>query len=316
MTPRSRAFAQVDVFGAAPFRGNPVAVVLDASGMSDADMQAVAAWTNLSETVFILPATDPGADYRARILTPHTELPFAGHPTIGAAAAWLDAGGPISGADVVQECGAGLVRVRRDGAEATRGVSAAGGAAGGLAGDRTDGLADGPMGGASDGRAEVLAFAAPPLVRTGPLETREMYGYAASLGLTLLDVQAHGWVDNGPGWCVLDLGSAEAVLAVEPDYQAMPGAKVAVVGACPPGSEHAYEVRAFVAAGYEDPVTGSLNAGLAQWMLDRGLVRAPFTAHQGTRVGRDGVVRIDRDDGGTLWVGGSTRVLERGTISV
>ena len=278
MTPRSRAFAQVDVFGAAPFRGNPVAVVLDASGMSDADMQAVAAWTNLSETVFILPATDPGADYRARIFTPHTELPFAGHPTLGAAAAWLDAGGPISGADVVQECGAGLVRVRRD--------------------------------------ENALAFAAPPLVRTGALETREMYGYAASLGLTLLDVQAHGWVDNGPGWCVLDLGSAEAVLAVEPDYQAMPGAKVAVVGACPPGSEHAYEVRAFVAAGYEDPVTGSLNAGLAQWMLDRGLVRAPFTAHQGTRVGRDGVVRIDRDDDGALWVGGSVRVLERGTIRV
>ncbi len=278
MTPRSRAFAQVDVFGAAPFRGNPVAVVLDADGMSDADMQAVAAWTNLSETVFILPATDPGADYRARILTPHTELPFAGHPTLGAAAAWLDAGGPISGADVVQECGAGLVRVRRD--------------------------------------ENALAFAAPPLVRTGALETREMYGYAASLGLTLLDVQAHGWVDNGPGWCVLDLGSAEAVLAVEPDYQAMPGAKVAVVGACPPGSEHAYEVRAFVAAGYEDPVTGSLNAGLAQWMLDRDLVQTPFTAHQGTRVGRDGVVRIDRDDDGALWVGGSVRVLERGTIRV
>lgn len=278
MTPRSRAFAQVDVFGAAPFRGNPVAVVLDASGMSDADMQAVAAWTNLSETVFILPATDPGADYRARILTPHTELPFAGHPTLGAAAAWLDAGGPISGADVVQECGAGLVRVRRD--------------------------------------ENALAFAAPPLVRTGPLETREMYGYAASLGLTLLDVQAHGWVDNGPGWCVLDLGSAEAVLAVEPDYQAMPGAKVAVVGACPPGSEHAYEVRAFVAAGYEDPVTGSLNAGLAQWMLDRDLVQTPFTAYQGTRVGRDGVVRVDRDDDGALWVGGSVRVLERGTIRV
>ena len=278
VTPRSRAFAQVDVFGAAPFRGNPVAVVLDADGMSDADMQAVAAWTNLSETVFILPASDAGADYRARILTPHTELPFAGHPTLGAAAAWLDAGGPVAGAEVVQECGAGLVRVRRD--------------------------------------ENALAFAAPPLVRTGALETREMYGYAASLGLTLLDVQAHGWVDNGPGWCVLDLGSAEAVLAVEPDYQAMPGAKVAVVGACPPGSEHSYEVRAFVAAGYEDPVTGSLNAGLAQWMLDRGLVRAPFTAHQGTRLGRDGVVRIDRDDDGALWVGGSLRVLERGTIRV
>lgn len=278
VTPRSRAFAQVDVFGAAPFRGNPVAVVLDADGMSDADMQAVAAWTNLSETVFILPASDAGADYRARILTPHTELPFAGHPTLGAAAAWLDAGGPVAGAEVVQECGAGLVRVRRD--------------------------------------ENALAFAAPPLVRTGALETREMCGYATSLGLTLLDVQAHGWVDNGPGWCVLDLGSAEAVLAVEPDYQAMPGAKVAVVGACPPGSEHAYEARAFVAAGYEDPVTGSLNAGLAQWMLDRGLVRAPFTAHQGTRVGRDGVVRIDRDDDGALWVGGSVRVLERGTIRV
>lgn len=280
MTPRSRAFAQVDVFGAAPFRGNPVAVVLDASRMSDEDMRAVAAWTNLSETVFILPATDPGADYRARILTPHRELPFAGHPTLGAAAAWLDAGGLVAGADVVQECGAGLVRVRR--AEA-------------------------------DG---ALAFAAPPLVRTGPLGTREMYGYAKALGLTLLDVQAHGWVDNGPGWCVLDLGSADAVLAVEPDYQAIPGAKVAVVGACPPGSERAYEVRAFVAAGYEDPVTGSLNAGLAQWMLDRGCVRAPFTAHQGTAVGRDGVVRIDRDDDGTLWVGGSAHVLERGAISV
>lgn len=274
----SRPFAQVDVFSSRSFRGNPVAVVLDADGLDDEQMRAIAAWTNLSETTFVLPPTDSAADYRLRILTPASELPFAGHPTLGTAAAWLDAGGVPAGERIVQECAAGLVTIRR-------------------------------------GQDGSLAFAAPPLEREGPLDEEEVRAAAAALGVERAAILAHAWVDNGPGWSAIELGSVEEVLALEPDLSAFPHRALGVVARGPEGSEHAYEVRALLAEGYEDPVTGSLNAGLARWMLDRGVVTAPCTAHQGTRLGRDGVVHVDVDGEGTLWIGGKTAVAIRGTIT-
>lgn len=277
--PLSRPFTQVDVFSSEPFRGNPVAVVHAADGLDEERMRAIAAWTNLSETTFLLTPTDPAADYRLRIFTPARELPFAGHPTLGSAAAWLAAGGrPRRDARIVQECAAGLVDIAR--------------------GD------------------DALAFAAPPLLRTGPLEPEHLAGAVAALGVDASAVRAHAWVDNGPGWCVVELPSAAEVLALEPDLAAIPEGKVAVVGRYPDGSEPAYEVRAFVAGGYEDPVTGSLNAGLAQWMLQRGAVSAPYSAHQGTRRGRDGVIRVEVDERGGVWIGGQTRVRISGSIDV
>jgi len=306
----SRPFAQVDVFGASPFRGNPLAVVLDADGLDEAAMRDFAAWTNLSETTFVLPPTQEGADYRVRILTPSTELDFAGHPTLGTAAAWLAAGGVPAGERIVQECGAGLVEVRRDEAAGT------------------------------------LAFAAPPLRRSGPLEAEHVDAAAAALGIDPGAVRDHAWVDNGAGWCVLELGSAAEVLSLAPDLAAIPGRKIGALGVV--GSTEgdgadgadgtdttgaadgtagaggpAYEVRGFVAAdpesgtaGYEDPVTGSLNAGIAQWMLERGCLTPPWTARQGTALRRDGLVHLDVDADGTLWVGGTARVDLRGSIDI
>ncbi|GAA1325953.1 PhzF family phenazine biosynthesis protein [Brachybacterium rhamnosum] len=312
----SRPFAQVDVFGASPFRGNPLAVVLDADGLDEAAMRAFASWTNLSETTFVLPPTQEGADYRVRILTPSTELDFAGHPTLGTAAAWLAAGGVPAGERIVQECGAGLVEVRRDEAAGT------------------------------------LAFAAPPLRRSGPLDAEHVGAAAAALGIDPGAVRDHAWVDNGAGWCVLELGSAAEVLALAPDLAAIPARKIAALGVVGPteadggvGSDEsdgsdgtdttgaadgsagasgpAYEVRGFVAAdpesgtaGYEDPVTGSLNAGIAQWMLERGALTPPWTARQGSALRRDGLVHLDVDADGTLWVGGTARVDLRGSIDI
>ena len=306
----SRPFAQVDVFGASPFRGNPLAVVLDADGLDEAAMRDFAAWTNLSETTFVLPPTQEGADYRVRILTPSTELDFAGHPTLGTAAAWLAAGGVPAGERIVQECGAGLVEVRRDEAAGT------------------------------------LAFAAPPLRRSGSLDAEHVGAAAAALGIDPGAVRDHAWVDNGAGWCVLELGSAAEVLSLAPDLAAIPGRKIGALGVV--GSTEgdgadgadgtdttgaadgtagaggpAYEVRGFVAAdpesgtaGYEDPVTGSLNAGIAQWMLERGCLTPPWTARQGTALRRDGLVHLDVDADGTLWVGGTARVDLRGSIDI
>lgn len=279
--PRSRPFVQVDVFSRRSYRGNPVAVVLDAEGLSDPQMQQIAAWTDLSETTFVLPPTLPGADYRVRIFTPHAELPFAGHPTLGTARAWLDVGGEAGGERVVQECAIGAVEVRRVGS----------------------------------GHEERLAFAAPPLLREGPLEAEHIGAAARALGIATSDVLDHAWVDNGPGWAVLELPSSQAVLDLDPDYAAIPGTKIAAVGPCPAGAEHAYEVRAFVAAGYEDPVTGSLQAGIARRLLDRGRASVPWTAHQGTCRGRDGVVHLDPDVDGTVWAGGTATVLIRGEIT-
>jgi PhzF family phenazine biosynthesis protein len=272
-----RRFRQVDVFTAVPYRGNPVAVVLDGEGLSTEEMQRLAQWTNLSETTFLLPPTSPGADYRVRIFTPARELPFAGHPTIGTCHAWLEAGGVPAGDGPVQECGAGLVSLRRDG-----------------------------------GR---LAFAAPPLVRSGAVEEGLVVRIAGVLRIDRSEIVDAEWVDNGPGWVGVLLADAGAVLALRPgDVGAL---DVGVVGLHPGGPDDAaaddapaVEVRAFfpVEGGStrEDPVTGSLNASLAPWLVRTGRVRLPYTARQGTAVGRDGRVYLagDVSGDGPLWVGG------------
>ena len=289
-----RAFSQVDVFTAVPYRGNPVAVVLEAEGLGDDDMQRIAHWTNLSETTFVLRPTDPGADYRVRIFTPGGELPFAGHPTIGTCHAWLEAGGtPRDGDTIVQECGVGLVPLRRD-----------------------------------SGR---LAFAAPPLMRSGPVDEADIERTCLVLGIDRSEVVDAQWADNGPGWLAVMLSSAEAVLALRPDFGAVESFDIGVVGphpigvvgptkigaVGPTGGDPAIEVRAFFSAGgtaTEDPVTGSLNAALAQWLLADGTLTAPYVAAQGTALGRAGRVFVDQADG-EIWVGGDAVTCISGTIS-
>ena len=282
----TRSLRQVDVFTDTPYLGNPVAVVLDAQGIGDHDMARFARWTNLSETTFVLPPTDPGADYQVRIFTPGGELPFAGHPTLGSCHAWLEHGGtPRSPDMVVQQCAVGLVPVRRS----------------------------------DTGR---LAFAAPPLVREGPVDPPLVDEIATMLGLTRGDIVDAEWVDNGPGWVAVLLDSVEAVRAV-PAGLAAPltdGLSLGVVGLCPPGEETAIEVRGFFqAAGglaAEDPVTGSLNASMAQWLVRTGRVSAPYIASQGAALGRMGRVHIDRDADGTIWVGGGTVTCIDGTVEL
>lgn len=275
----SRPFRQVDVFTAEPLLGNPVAVVHDADGLTDEEMQAFARWTNLSETTFLLPATDPAADYRLRIFTPSMELPFAGHPTLGSAHAWLEAGGVPAGERLVQQCGVGLVELRR-----------------------------------ADGR---LAFAAPDLLRSGPVDDELVGQIVTALGITRDDVLDIAWADNGPGWVGVRLASAEDVLALTPDFTSLP-VDVGVVGPWPEGSECEVEVRAFVphAAGItEDPVTGSLNASLAQWLAGD-VLPASYTAAQGTAIGRRGRVHVSTADDGTIWVGGDTLTTIHGTVTL
>jgi PhzF family phenazine biosynthesis protein len=273
-----RRFAQVDVFGAEPFLGNPVAVVVDGDGVSDASMAVFARWTNLSETTFLLPPTSPEADYRLRILTPRRELPFAGHPTLGSAHAWLAAGGvPRDSGVLVQECAAGLVRLR-----------------------------------VSEG---AIAFAAPPRQRTGPVDEATLARAAAALGLAREEILGHEWADNGPGWLALRLESAERVLAIRPESARLGGLAVGVVGPHPAGAECAFEVRAFIpdAGVAEDPVTGSLNAGIAQWLIGAGLAPERYVAAQGTAMGRAGRVLVERV-GDDVWIGGATATLIEGTV--
>jgi PhzF family phenazine biosynthesis protein len=277
-----RAFRQVDVFTTTPYAGNPVAVVLDAGGLTDDEMQRFANWTNLSETTFVLPPEAPTADYRVRIFTPDRELPFAGHPTLGTCHAWLEAGGhPRAGEEepVVQECGAGLVDVRRIG--------------------------------------EGLAFAAPPLVRSGPVEEELVERIARGLGIARDAIVDAAWADNGPGWVAVLLDSAEAVLALEPGD--LDDLDVGVVGPLPDSTPEAFELRAFfriATATIEDPVTGSLNASVAQWLLDSGRATAPYVARQGTALGRAGRVHIERDDDGTIWVGGGAVTCIAGAVEL
>ena len=264
-----RRFRQVNVFSATPFGGNPVAVVLDSEGLSTGDMQRFANWTNLSETTFVAPPSRDQADYQVRIFTPSQELPFAGHPTLGTCHAWLEAGGKPALPEVfVQECGAGLVEIRRV-----------------------------PAG---------LAFAAPPLIRSGPVDEPLAGHIAEALGISRAEITDLAWADNGPGWVAVLLPSAEAVLALSPGVVDM---DIGVVGCHPAGSPEAIEVRAFFPGSgvtIEDPVTGSLNASLAQWLLDAGRVSVPYVARQGTALGRSGRVHIFREADGQIWVGGST----------
>jgi PhzF family phenazine biosynthesis protein len=275
----ARAFQQVDVFTSVAYAGNPVAVVLDADGLSTQAMQRFANWTNLSETTFVLPPSAAGADYQVRIFTPRSELPFAGHPTLGTCHAWLSTGGRSAQADViVQQCAAGLIKVRPS--------------------------------------ADGLAFAAPPLVRSGAVEESLVGRAIATLGLARADVVAAEWVDNGPGWLALLLRDADAVLAVRPGVVEQ---SVGVVGLYPGGSPCAFEVRAFVpsqGATAEDPVTGSLNASLAQWLLGTGRAHAPYVASQGTALGRSGRVHVSADADGTIWVGGGTVTCISGEVEI
>lgn len=273
-------FTQVDVFSDEPHAGNPVAVVHDAEGLDDATMAAFARWTNLSETTFLLPSTQPGADYRVRIFTGSGELPFAGHPTLGSAHAWLEAGGrPAAPDHVVQECAAGLVRVRR---------------------------------------ASRLEFEAPPLVRSGAVADEDARAVVAALGVPADRVVDLAWVDNGPGWVGVLLDTAETVLGLEPDWAALAGQKVGVVGPHPRGDRERLgaqvEVRAFFGR-FEDPVTGSLNAGLAQWLVGSGRLPAEYVAAQGTALGRAGRVHL-LAEGSAIWVGGATTTVISGRVAL
>jgi PhzF family phenazine biosynthesis protein len=274
-----RPFVEVDVFTADRYGGNPVAVVLDGSGLTTEEMQRFANWTNLSETTFVLPPSAAEADYEVRIFTPVAELPFAGHPTLGTCHAWLEAGGAPTDDDVVmQQCAAGLVAIRR--------------------------TADG------------LAFAAPPLVRSGPVEDALVDQIASVLEIARAEIVDAQWADNGPGWVAVLVADANAVLALTPGFADL---DIGVVGPHPPGSECAFEVRAFFPKDgslVEDPVTGSLNASLAEWLLRTGRATAPYVAAQGTALGRRGRVHISRDDDGTIWVGGGTVTCVTGEVAL
>jgi PhzF family phenazine biosynthesis protein len=274
-------FQQLDVFATGAFSGNPLAVVLGADALDEGQMQAFARWTNLSETSFLLQPTLPEADYRVRIFTPVHELPFAGHPTLGSCQAWLAAGGVPRGTEIVQECGVGPVRLRQDG--------------------------------------ESLAFAAPKLRRTGPVEPAVLVQIARSLRIPADSIRAAQWVDNGPGWVAVLLGSRAELLALQPDYAAMAGLAIGAVAPWDPardGTGAQFEVRAFVPGESvpEDPVTGSLNAGLAQWLIGAGLAPTDYVACQGTALGRAGRIEI-RQLGADIWVGGRSVIRLRGHAS-
>jgi PhzF family phenazine biosynthesis protein len=267
----SRAFQQVDVFTDTPYLGNPLAVVLDGSGLTTEAMQRFTDWTNLSECTFVLPPTNAEADYRVRIFCPGRELPFAGHPTLGTCHAWLQTGGQPRGEQVVQECGVGLVPIKRDG---TR-----------------------------------LAFAAPPLRRSGPLDEADVALIARGLGVARDDIVAHAWCENGPPWRGVMLRSAAQVLALKPSAAVLAGLDIGVVAPQPEGSDTAFEVRAFFHTHdtlSEDPVTGSLNAAVAQWLIGTGQAPDRYVAAQGTAMGRAGRVHIERDANGAIWVGGAS----------
>jgi PhzF family phenazine biosynthesis protein len=274
-----RPFSEVDVFGSTPYTGNPVAVVLNGEALDTEEMQGFAHWTNLSETTFLLPPTVADADYRVRIFTPVAELPFAGHPTLGTCHAWVEQDAERAGRDVVvQECAAGLVPVRKTSAG--------------------------------------LAFSAPPLLRSGPVEEELVTRIAGVLGIEREAVVDSQWVDNGPGWVAVLLASADEVLALTPGFDEL---DIGVVGPYPEGGEVAFEVRAFFAKNgtlVEDPVTGSLNASLAEWLLRSGRATVPYVASQGTALGRSGRVSVSRDSDGVIWVAGQTVTCVTGQVEL
>ncbi len=275
------AYCQVDVFTQTALKGNPLGVVIGADDFTSEQMAAFANWTNLSETTFLLKPTKAGADYRVRIFTVARELPFAGHPTLGTCHVWLEAGGKPKGEEVVQECGAGLVRLRRDGKR--------------------------------------LAFAAPPLKRSGAVESDVLAQIARCLGVAPAAIKASNWVDNGPGFVAVLLASRKDVLALKPDFAQMGDLRIGVVGPwqAGDGTEAQFEIRAFVPGEgvKEDPVTGSLNAGVAQWMIAANLAPARYVASQGTALGRAGRVHVEKI-GDDVWVGGETVTCIEGTVTL
>ena len=277
---KQRPFAQVDVFTAVPYLGNPLAVVLDGTGLSTAQMQSFTDWTNLSEATFVLPPTHPQADYAVRIFCPGRELPFAGHPTLGTCHAWLQAGGVPKGRDVVQECGVGLVSIQRQGPR--------------------------------------LAFAAPPLRRGGPLDEADVQLIAKGLGVARQDIVHHAWCNNGPQWRGVMLGSAEQVLALKPDPEILKGLDIGVVAPLSKGDAQ-FEVRAFFPGNNglaEDPVTGSLNAAIGQWLIEAGLAPDSYVASQGACLARAGRVYVHRDAQNQVWVGGESVTCIQGSVQL
>lgn len=278
----STRFKQVDVFSSVPLKGNPVAVVFDAEALNDQQMATFANWTNLSETTFILAPTDPRADYRLRIFTTREELPFAGHPTLGSCHAWLESGGEPKGEEIVQECAVGLVRIRREGRQ--------------------------------------LAFLAPPLLRSGPLAPELLERVRQGLGLAPGAIVAAQWVDNGAGWLAVMLANRQQVLDLKPDYKALLGLAVGVIAPCDPqrdDSDAQFEVRAFIAGDGmpEDPATGSLNAGIAQWLLGAGLAPARYRVSQGLTMGRAGCIEVTQV-GDKVWIGGDAVTCIEGRLTL
>ncbi|MBQ0743026.1 MAG: PhzF family phenazine biosynthesis protein [Pseudomonas sp.] len=275
--PSSFSFQQVDVFAEKPLQGNALAVVSNADALTEDQMAAFARWTNLSETTFLLRPTSPDADYRVRIFTPQRELPFAGHPTLGSCHVWLDNGGVPQDKEIVQECGVGLVRIRRDGAR--------------------------------------LAFAAPPMVRSGRVDDATLERVTKGLGISQERVLDSNWVDNGPGWVAVLLSSREEALAIRADYSALKGLNVGVIAPwTDAGAEADVEVRAFIGDEYtEDPVTGSLNASLAQWLIAAGKLPQRYVSSQGTVIGRRGRVHIEKV-GDDIWVGGEVQRCVAGEV--
>ncbi|WP_309602806.1 PhzF family phenazine biosynthesis protein [Sphingomonas sp.] len=274
-------FCLVDVFGTGRFSGNPLPVLFDADDLSDAEMQRITRWFGFSETAFLVTPTEEAADYRVRIFTLDRELPFAGHPTLGACHAWRSHGGTAKGGTIVQQCGAGLIEIRT-----------------------TEGT---------------LAFAAPPLIRSGPVDEAEVVEIATFLGIERGSIVDSQWVDNGPGWVAVLLASAADALAINPPASAARRFEVGVVGPHSSGGA-AYEVRSLFSdhrgAIIEDPITGSLNASLAQWLIASGRFTPPYVARQGTALGRDGRIMIDCDDAGQIWIGGQTMTIASGTVEI
>ncbi|MBS7846097.1 PhzF family phenazine biosynthesis protein [Pseudomonas fluorescens] len=275
-------FKQLDVFSNVALKGNPLAVVLGADSLSDAQMADFARWTNLSETTFLLTPRDPRADYRVRIFTTLQELPFAGHPTLGSCHAWLQAGGVPHGEEIIQECEIGLVRIRRQGDE--------------------------------------LAFIAPPLLRSGPVDAPLLERVRLGLGLVPGAIVRSQWVDNGAGWLAVMLADRQQVLAVQPDFSQLLGLAVGVIAPCNPAHDDVdaqFEVRAFVAGdgAQEDPATGSLNAGVAQWLLGEGLAPERYVVSQGTAIGRAGRIHVERQ-GDEIWIGGAVAVCITGRLQL
>lgn len=273
----------VDVFGAGAFSGNPLAVVVGAKNLGTDQMQRITRWFSFSETAFLLPARHPDADYRVRIFTLEREMPFAGHPTLGTCHIWLESGGvPRHDTEVVQECGAGLVRVRRD----------------------HDGL---------------LAFAAPPLIRSGAPTPDEVADTCQFLDIDPRDIVDARWIDNGPGWLGIRLASADDVLSLNPQRRWPRRIDLGVFGLHAPGAGADVEVRAFFSDHnggiVEDPVTGSLNASIAQWLFETDDdIGTTYTAAQGRLLAREGHIHLSLEDSGQVWVAGQTHTHVIGTL--